>query len=110
MVKLAFSPNGLLLASASEDKTVALWEVASRQSLGHLIFNNNQPWYVNFDSESSLLAAYDRTIVRWDVDPANWQTLACQRVNRNFTRAEWIQVMNNNMPYQLTCPELPPGD
>jgi hypothetical protein len=34
---------------------------------------------------------------------------ACQLAGRNFTQAEWQQFMGN-LPYQSTCPDLPPGE
>lgn len=67
--RAAFSPNGLLLATASDDKTVRLWEVATGAELHTLV---GHTWWVRgvaFSPDGATLASasFDGTVKLWDV-------------------------------------------
>jgi WD40 repeat protein len=79
VLSVAFSPDGVLLATTSRDKTARLWDVANGRNVRTLTGHTGFVWGVPFSPDGALIATIsdDNTARLWDVATGrNVRTLA----------------------------------
>jgi len=85
------SADNRLLAAASGDGTVALWDIRSGVRLGVLPGGPGYPAAPAFapDGKHLFIAYPDGRGYRWDIQLADWRRRACAIAGRALTRKEW---------------------
>ena len=110
VTEVAFSADGELLASVALDGVVRVWDVATGRSHGPPLIapQCSARSFVAFGADGRLITADDATLRVWNLKFDAWKAAGCGLVNRNLSAAEWTQIAPD-LPYERTCPDLPPG-
>ena len=108
---LEFSPDGRMLASANQDDTVRLWDVATGESIAVLKGHTTSVGSVSFSPDGSTLASggYDGAILLWDVSNINAPTLSLSpyllqspAIGQHLTLTLNMKKGENIAKYQVT--------
>jgi len=106
VVGLAFSTDGKMLASLSEEENIILWDTSQWHALGQLdsedSWTTNFQYFMTFSPDNSHLFIASGAMSDWSVSPQQWKATACQIANRELTQAEWEQYLPDQ-PYQTIC-------
>ena len=103
---VAFSPDGMILATGDDDGRAKLWDVATQQQIGApLLVSDGGPINnIAFNSAGTILAiAIGNTVQLWNVAvPSNLLSAVCEIANRSMTTQEWNQYAAPE-PYRQVC-------
>jgi WD40 repeat protein/tRNA A-37 threonylcarbamoyl transferase component Bud32 len=104
---LAFSRDGELLAAGNMNRTTLVWDLRSPSTP---VFLPGQVASVAFSPDGLHLATGDSdgSVRLWPLSMAAADYL-CTQVWRNLSMDEWRLHVGDGIPYERTCPGLPPG-
>jgi WD40 repeat protein len=113
VMDLAFSPDGRIIATASDTPPfVTLWDAATGKPIGELFLserNNKENTMLTLafsPDGKSLAVANNREVLLADLDFEAKKARMCRIINRNLTRDEWNKYLGDR-PYEITCPSVP---
>lgn len=75
---VAVSPNGRLMASAGEDKSIMLWDIASGKRIKKLTGHTGFIYSLSFSADNGVLVSgsADSTVCVWDVNTDSTKAMA----------------------------------
>ena len=104
---MALSADERRLAVLGGDRSVRLYDVATRTELGTDIDVESLGGVAMRSDGGEAAVVTEQGIVVWDLDPAKWSDAACELAGRNLTQAEWHTYIGDLAVYHKTCPAFP---
>jgi WD40 repeat protein len=104
----ALNADGSHLAVVSAN-ALQIFDTATGQTIGAPVASTDVRAIAFADDDTTLVGFSGAGLERIDVDVTSWSGQACTIAGRNLTRAEWTAALGSDVPYQSTCPALPPG-
>ncbi len=114
--QIKFNNTGSFLATTSRDGTVRLWNWKEiKQQPIVLSDHSDWVWSATFtpDDTQILVGIHSNTgkpketIHAYPTKISTMSALLCGYVKRNMTKDEWDTYVNENLPYEKTCDNLP---
>ena len=96
VLNVAFSPNGKLLASASGDTTVRMWDLNTE--CPEATYEGHKGWvlYVTFSPDGKILASagMDNNVLLWDVETGKQKGLPLKGHKNFITSLAWEPMIS----------------
>ena len=107
---LTFAPDGSRFATTNVDTVVEVRDLQNPDRPVRLQASASPVAALSFSSDGALIRAGDirGSVSEWPI----WSgaaDLLCTRVWRNLSMKEWEEHVGEDIPYERTCPNLPPG-
>jgi class 3 adenylate cyclase/WD40 repeat protein/tRNA A-37 threonylcarbamoyl transferase component Bud32 len=101
--QLSFAPDSRRIAVGSVDGTATVWDVRDRKRIGEPFpISTNLVPAVAFEPDGHLFITELGAVSEWPLDVSSWERFACNATSREFTRAEWHDLLPNR-PYRYVC-------
>jgi len=121
ITNIRFNYKGSFMATASKDWTVRLWNFQDLKKQPIVLSDHDWVWNLAFTPDDEQLIAgiqsvketkigqVDQTIHAWPTKIETMAGLLCGYLTRNISNDEWDIHVGSDLPYEITCPELPTG-
>ncbi len=111
---ISFDWKNELIATASSDQTVKLWNLNNLNELPIVLSDhqNSFVFRVAFTSNNNfLLSGLTRGRVKvWSTNIEYYAEPICGKLSRNLSLDEWKRFVAEDVDYRRTCSALPPGE
>jgi WD40 repeat protein len=101
------TPDGSTILGADESGNVLLWDVATGSTIGDPLpgpgpGDNWLAASLTPDGRRVFVVSETGSGWVWNVDPSDWETIACRIAGRSLTAQEWQEFLPDR-PYHATC-------
>lgn len=122
ITNIRFNYKGSFMATASKDWSVRLWNYGNLRMQPIVLSDHDWVWNLAFTPDDEQLIAgiqsvketkvgqVDQTIHAWPTKIETMSGILCGFLQRNMGKDEWETYVAEDLPYELTCPELPAND
>ena len=119
--QIVFNHAGSFLATTSRDQTLRIWNWSSLTQPPIVIKHDGQPdwtWSAIFSPDDSQLmigvhsnSTTNKEVIRvWPTQFGAMSNSLCAVVKRNMDKDEWENFVGSDLPYEMTCENLPPNN
>jgi WD40 repeat protein len=107
---ILFNRDGSLLATASFDGTIQLWEYDKINNLPIILSDHggNYVWDLAFSPDSNyLISGCENGLIKiWPTKIGMLSSQICNHLIRNMSRAEWDRYVGSDVDYEITCQDV----
>lgn len=122
ITNIRFNYTGTFMATASKDWSIRLWNYKNLRMQPIVLSDHDWVWNLAFTPDDEQLIAgiqsvketkvgqVDQTIHAWPTKIETMSGILCGFLKRNMEQDEWDTYVADDLPYELTCPDLPPNN
>jgi WD40 repeat protein len=121
--QIKFSHSGKLMATASKDKSIRLWNMDNLNLQPQVLNDHDWVWSMAYSPDDSQIMAgihsiiqnigpddVDYTIHAWPTKISAMSSKLCSYINHNMTKEDWEVFIAEDLPYETTCAGLSRND